>query len=461
MKCTIPGVNLKVFGRAIHSLSKIGEELYIEPLEQGLALKTVNSSRSAYACFLFFPSYFQHYDDGSRHGTGDTDENNLRCKLTMKSILTVFKSLSSIEKSVEQCKISHNASEARLVFQLYCRHGIVKTHNLAYTECETLQAIYSKDACPNKLTAPAKLLCEVVVNFQNTQEEVTLCVQPDSISLKNYVDDEPDPAKVVHTELSLMPEEFDRYQIGVNTDITFCLKELRAILAFGETTGLPLNIHFESAGRPITFCIDSDQTFEASFVLATLIETDQGSSQQQQPASTSKKNSKTSVPHQAKSAARPNTKSFSLSTKRKSSSSHNHHKTREDDCRLSTSHKQPMDQEATDSMLAEVSTFLEDEWEEEESNLGNKITGSCPAFEKNDSSPVIPLQITSLTSKPRQDCLQPLEEEDGNEDLNDTIPGTPPAKKFRALFFGSSQTSTQSQQKTAPVVLAADTDEED
>lgn len=36
-----------------------------------------------------------------------------------------------------------------------------------------------------------RLLCEVVVNFQNTQEEVTLCVQPDSISLKNYVDDEP------------------------------------------------------------------------------------------------------------------------------------------------------------------------------------------------------------------------------------------------------------------------------
>jgi hypothetical protein len=34
--------------------------------------------------------------------------------------------------------------------------GIVKTHNLAYTECETLQAIFSKDMCPNKLTAPAK-----------------------------------------------------------------------------------------------------------------------------------------------------------------------------------------------------------------------------------------------------------------------------------------------------------------
>jgi hypothetical protein len=36
-----------------------------------------------------------------------------------------------------------------------------------------------------------RLLCEVVVNFQTTQEEVTLSVRPDKVSLRNYVDDEP------------------------------------------------------------------------------------------------------------------------------------------------------------------------------------------------------------------------------------------------------------------------------
>ncbi|XP_076434773.1 uncharacterized protein LOC143274745 [Babylonia areolata] len=275
MKCIIPGINLKVFGRAIHSLAKIGDELYFEPLEQGLSLRTVNSSRSAYACFLFFPSYFQHYDDGRKQteaSSSEDDDEGLRCKIIMKSVMAVFRSLSTIEKTVEKCKITHNAKEARLVFELYCRHGIVKKHNLAYIECETLQAIFSKELCPNKLTAPSKLLCEVVVSFQTTQEEVTLTARPDILSLKNYVEDEPDPNKVVHTELSLAPEEFDLYQVGVDTDITFCLKELRAILAFGETTGLPLNINFEAAGRPVTFCIDSDQTFEGNFVLATLAE---------------------------------------------------------------------------------------------------------------------------------------------------------------------------------------------
>lgn len=34
--------------------------------------------------------------------------------------------------------------------------GIIKTHNLAIIECETLQAVFSKDMSPNQLTAQAK-----------------------------------------------------------------------------------------------------------------------------------------------------------------------------------------------------------------------------------------------------------------------------------------------------------------
>lgn len=35
MKCLVTGGNVKVLGKAVHSLSRIGDELYLEPLEDG------------------------------------------------------------------------------------------------------------------------------------------------------------------------------------------------------------------------------------------------------------------------------------------------------------------------------------------------------------------------------------------------------------------------------------------
>uniref|UniRef100_A0A452QG35 Cell cycle checkpoint control protein RAD9A n=1 Tax=Ursus americanus TaxID=9643 RepID=A0A452QG35_URSAM len=117
MKCLVTGGNVKVLGRAVHSLSRIGDELYLEPLEDGLSLRTVNSSRSAYACFLFAPLFFQQYQAAA------SGQEALRCKILMKSFLAVFRSLAMVEKSVERCCISLNGRSSRLVVQLHCRYG--------------------------------------------------------------------------------------------------------------------------------------------------------------------------------------------------------------------------------------------------------------------------------------------------------------------------------------------------
>ncbi|TRZ18323.1 hypothetical protein HGM15179_008748 [Zosterops borbonicus] len=53
------------------------------------------------------------------------------------------------------------------------------------------------------------------------------------------------------TEMQLSPEEFDYFQVGVDSEVTFCLKELRV--------------------KPIAFSTE-DLLLEASFILATLCE---------------------------------------------------------------------------------------------------------------------------------------------------------------------------------------------
>ncbi len=146
----------------------------------------------------------------------------------------------------------------------------MKTYNLTYQETESLQAVYSKNLCPNHIIAHSKTLADVVSGFQTAQEEISLTVNPQQVSFKNYVEDEPDPNKVVHSEMFLSPSEFEDYTIGVDAEITFCLKELRAILTFADAAGLPVSLHFESTGKPVVFAMEMEQTLEATFVLATL-----------------------------------------------------------------------------------------------------------------------------------------------------------------------------------------------
>ena len=40
-----------------------------------------------------------------------------------KSCLGVFKSLNTLEKNVDTCKLEYDHKETRIVFKLFCRHG--------------------------------------------------------------------------------------------------------------------------------------------------------------------------------------------------------------------------------------------------------------------------------------------------------------------------------------------------
>ncbi|NXB53201.1 RAD9A protein, partial [Leucopsar rothschildi] len=334
-----------------------------------LSLRAVNSSRSAFASFLFAPLFFQLYEPGS----AGPDTELFRCKVHMKSFLGIFRSLPSLEKSVGKCLILFKPRASRLVLQLHCKYGVTKTHNLAFQECERLQAVFDTKRCASRLCAPARVLAEAVVHFPLTLAEVTLGTCPSGkISLRNYVE-EAEPSKTMVTELWLAEDEFQSVAVAPGSHITFCLKEFRVTLPLAPPQPL-------SVPRPVIFTLD-DTVLEVHLVLATLSDLESNSQ--------------------------------SLSTN-------------------GVSHLPAPSDDFPDDLESYMVAM--------ETSEGGFEGPPSPAF---------PLRTP-----------QPAEREPEEEEEEGAVPGTPPHKKFRSLFFGSVMTPGRPGPATSQEVLAEDSDGE-
>ncbi|XP_025257015.1 cell cycle checkpoint control protein RAD9B isoform X1 [Theropithecus gelada] len=272
LKCVMSGSQVKVFGKAVQALSRISDELWLDPSKKGLALRCVNSSRSAYGCVLFSPVFFQHYQWSAlvKMSENELDTTlNLKCKLGMKSILPIFRCVNSLERNIEKCKIFTRSDKCKVVIQFFYRHGIKRTHNICFQESQPLQVIFDKNVCTNTLMIQPRLLADAIVLFTSSQEEVTLAVTPLNFCLKSSNEESMDLSNAVYSEMFVGSDEFDFFQIGMDTEITFCFKELKGILTFSEATHAPISIYFDFPGKPLALSID-DMLVEANFILATL-----------------------------------------------------------------------------------------------------------------------------------------------------------------------------------------------
>nr|XP_035923430.1 cell cycle checkpoint control protein RAD9A isoform X2 [Halichoerus grypus] len=397
MKCLVTGGNVKVLGKAVHSLSRIGDELYLEPLEDGLSLRTVNSSRSAYACFLFAPLFFQQYQAAA------PGQEALRCKILMKSFLAVFRSLATVERSVEKCCISLGGRSSRLVIQLHCRYGVRKTHNLSFQDCESLQAVFDPALCSNVLRAPARVLGEAVLPFPPALAEVTLGIGCGRrVILRSYQEEEEagPSCSCLHREHRQSHGDRDEHRAGGFPAVAGPGRGGHHFLpqripGTPELCGIRklVSQRLLRCTRPAIFAV-SDSLLDGHFVLATLSESDLHS-----PALCSPELRRLARPLQAHS----------------------------------TPHLDDFANDDIDSYMIAMETTADSE--------GSRAVPSI-----------------SLSPGLRPPCSPGPYSED-NEAEAGTQPGTPPPKKFRSLFFGSILAPAHSPPGPSPV-LAEDSEGE-
>eukprot|EP01103_Thecamoeba_quadrilineata_P015052 TRINITY_DN4637_c0_g1_i3.p1 TRINITY_DN4637_c0_g1~~TRINITY_DN4637_c0_g1_i3.p1 ORF type:complete len:207 (-),score=54.45 TRINITY_DN4637_c0_g1_i3:110-730(-) len=125
-----------------------------------------------------------------------------------------------------------------------------------------------------------------------------MVVGKDGIKLKSFIEDHLTNVKDIQTEVSISSSDFDEYHYNATDtlELTFCLKEFKAILSFCEVAGQQIAFFFDKAGRPILFSVRLFNQLEADFVVATLAE-DSLDSQSSMSSSSSSSNPTSSTPN--------------------------------------------------------------------------------------------------------------------------------------------------------------------
>ncbi|KAM7541304.1 hypothetical protein Aperf_G00000034410 [Anoplocephala perfoliata] len=236
-----------------------------------LSIRCANSTRSAFAVVRFSGCFFEK----NLNLTG----SDVRFKLNTKTCCRVFRQTMAWDRILQRCKIRLDNNQNRLVVQFFQRYGsanfivntfigTVKTYNLPIIECDSLEAVYDIENATCQIAMSSKVASEIMQNFRSNQTEVTISMQVGECVFRNYVDET--DVSAVNTHVPVPATEFGAYRLAEECDITFCQKDFRAALLFGEAMNALLVINCSQPGNPLILTFTDERNYKAHFVLSTL-----------------------------------------------------------------------------------------------------------------------------------------------------------------------------------------------
>ncbi|KAI8829184.1 Rad9-domain-containing protein [Chytriomyces cf. hyalinus JEL632] len=259
----------KGFARCIATLARIGDDVFIEVLPNGvMLLYTVNLARTAFGKVALLASFFDHYETGS--------QSPRHFKVLLKTMTTIFKSKAAYIDLIEKVRFRiQEAPTDRLVVELHCKHGVKKIFQLHYQTTDPQKAAFSKSACTSMFSASPKIIQDWLAFFSYKLDEVSIgCTLVDDddgtgdLGGRKVVIRNPTKRSLA-TEISVDYEDFDTFDVFSDVEITFSLKDLKTALSFADNIGQCINAHFIGPGQPIILSTSQENIYSADFVLAT------------------------------------------------------------------------------------------------------------------------------------------------------------------------------------------------
>ncbi|KAE9351754.1 hypothetical protein PR003_g4740 [Phytophthora rubi] len=312
---------LKVFVAALQCLSQVGKELSIEcdPCARRLTLRALNDAHSASGQVVLDRSFFSESQGGrgvTLAGVDIASDETLRarfggrtpfvkCKVFAKPCCNVFRTLKHVQtvqlallvdqKALDQAAGGSASQEdesqasdvdevdvdcMELMWRLRCDFDITKTHHMKVQPCQIMRAVFDKSASPSRWRTRQHHLSSLLTHIHHSGEVSVTC-SPTHVKFESYFSNFTDSKAQLQTETAVDSAEFSEYMLQSLADdsvdaaaqLIFCIKEIRALLAFCKTSDvLEVSFYFSTAGSPVLFAAESTSMakFSIEMTLSTV-----------------------------------------------------------------------------------------------------------------------------------------------------------------------------------------------
>nr|KMM69302.1 DNA repair protein rad9, variant [Coccidioides posadasii RMSCC 3488] len=273
-------------------LAKFNDAVSIEAEHDVLRLSTLNPSKSGYASFKFDSgSFFSQFsfDRRMRGNTTDTGTRSntakLSCQLYIKALLSVFKGrtidFKDKDTAVEECKVQIfdglDETECRVVIQIICKHGVVKTYKLIYEPVEVQHAVFDKSKTQNKWVIDSKFLREIVEYFGPTAEQLDIFTDNGKAIFTSFTTRVTNGKEIlkqpVHTSVAIDTRDFESHLVEERLHVAISVKDFKAIIMHADTLKTMITARYTRPCRPLQFSYESGG-MTCEFTLMTRGETE-------------------------------------------------------------------------------------------------------------------------------------------------------------------------------------------
>lgn len=265
---------------ALSCLARFDENVCLEATAGELRISSLNSTKTAYASFIFSARTFfdeYHFSSATR-----SSPKVWACRIQNRALLSILKKRiikdkeKDQETAIECCEFElqnrDDLTKCRLVFKLFCRFSVVKTFRLTYETAEVLHATFDRQASPNTWTINSRTLRDVVEYFGPKTEHVDWSMNDGKVTFTSYTEKIQVGSEIIrqptHTSVQLDGQDFDECKIEKDLHISIPVKDFRSIVAHAETMKANVKAAYSFGHRPTQITYGSGG-LTAEFTLMT------------------------------------------------------------------------------------------------------------------------------------------------------------------------------------------------